>query len=58
MKKCKGCRYWSELLAQSLNLGPVEAMCLCEESPKYQQYTVLMDDCDKYQEGYPVDAPH
>jgi hypothetical protein len=27
-KNCKGCRYWSEMIARSIGGGPVQAMCL------------------------------
>lgn len=46
-KKCKTCRYWSEMLAQSCG-GPVEAVCLNSESPHSGRYTVGIVICHKW----------
>ena len=32
-RNCKGCRYWSEMVAHSIGGGPVQAMCLSPASP-------------------------
>ena len=53
MKSCEGCKYWSELVAQSIGLGPLEAMCLCKESVVYQHMVHMRCSC--YDPGVPVD---
>jgi hypothetical protein len=55
MKKCEGCMYWSEMLAQSTDSGHVAAMCLNESSPRHQKYSVM--GCDFKANGTPVDFP-
>ena len=56
MKKCEGCRYWSELMARSnATCTGVEAMCLNSHSFKYGEYTIYREDCDLYSPGCPVD---
>jgi hypothetical protein len=58
MKKCEGCKFWSEMLAKvNSDNTAVEAMCLCESSHRYQRYTVLRQGCEFYAEGYPIDMP-
>ena len=37
MKVCEYCRYWSEMCARALEGGPIEALCLCEDSHKTGQ---------------------
>jgi hypothetical protein len=39
--KCKDCRFWSEMIARSIGCGPIEALCLCEESPLKMKMTEL-----------------
>lgn len=58
-KRCDGCRFWSEMLAQSIGGGPVEAYCLSDKSPKRQTYVRGSFVCDAWQDayGYAVDAP-
>jgi len=53
MQKCKNCRYWSEMLAQALDGGPVEAICLNALSPHSGQYTAGIQSC-----GYWLEATH
>ena len=55
MKRCDGCKYWSERLAHSLGGAPVEAMCLCEKGPNYSRYVRL--GCNHYAPGLPIDDP-
>jgi hypothetical protein len=47
---CDGCRYWSEMIAQSNGSG-IQAYCLCRESPRYATYTVKRDSCDAWRDG-------
>jgi len=48
-KNCKGCRYWSEMIARS-NGGPVEAYCLAEigATPMARKYTTGSQKCDAW----------
>lgn len=48
---CRGCYYWSEMLAQASGGGPVEAMCLNEQSPKRLKYTTGRMTCDNWTTG-------
>lgn len=49
-RDCKGCRYWSEMLAQSLGGGPVQAMCI-SGGKLTGKYTTGRMTCDAWQEG-------
>ncbi len=55
---CKGCRYWSEMLARS-NGGPVEAVCLNSDSAKQGHYTSGSATCDSWESGHDgaIDEP-
>jgi len=55
-KNCAGCRFWSEMIAQSIGGGPVEAMCLAE-GPYSGKYTTARMACDAWKSGHygPVD---
>ena len=50
---CEGCKYWSERLARSLGGGPVEAMCLNENSSHIMHYVHY--GCKKHTPGPAVD---
>jgi len=52
---CDGCKWWSELCAKQIGIGPMEALCLNPESPNYQRFT--FDGCPKYEDGRSVDDP-
>ena len=53
MSKCSlGCKWWSELLAES-RAGKVWAMCLAPMQKR--QYTPPWHGCKDYQSGAPVD---
>lgn len=58
-KSCGGCRYWSELLAQAIGGGPVEAYCLNDKSPHRQRYVTASRTCGEWADayGYAIDAP-
>lgn len=36
---CGNCRYWSQMCAQSIGCGPIEALCLSEGGPRKGKYT-------------------
>ena len=49
-KNCAGCRYWSEMLAQAVGGGPVQAMCLGDG--KYRsRYVSARQSCDRWASG-------
>ncbi len=52
-RNCDGCKYWSELMAQFVD-GVLKAMCLNEDSDKYQKYSKM--GCEKKVAGPPVDV--
>jgi hypothetical protein len=58
-KNCKGCRYWSEMLAQAHGGGPVQAMCLSQDSASKGKYMNPWSRCDKWASGYlgAIDEP-
>lgn len=58
-RDCKGCRYWSEMLAQCHGGGPVQAMCLSPSSPMKGKYVAGFQRCDQWASGYlgAVDEP-
>ena len=57
-KNCKGCRFWSEMLAYS-DGGPVMAMCLSDTGSRANQYTLGFATCESWKSGYfgAVDEP-
>lgn len=57
-KNCKGCRHWSEMIAQSLD-GTVAAMCLNPKSSAHSKYTAGWIKCEAWESGYDgaVDEP-
>lgn len=52
---CEGCKYWSELCAQSIGCGPLEALCLNPDSPQYSR--MVNEGCREYAAGKSVDYP-
>ena len=56
MKQCDGCMYWSELIATSIGHRPIKAMCLNENSERYQKMSCM--GCDSKVEGHPIDDPY
>ena len=58
-KNCKGCRFWSEMLAQAIGGGPVQAMCLSDEGPNKGKYTSARITCEAWKSGHhgAVDEP-
>ena len=43
--KCQDCRFWSETVAQSIGCGPIEALCICEDSPHKMKMTTELNGC-------------
>jgi len=58
-KNCAGCRFWSEMIAQSRNGGDVEALCLAEEGPLAGKYVTARRTCSAWKSGHhgAVDDP-
>lgn len=58
-KNCKGCRYWSEMLAQSIGGGPVQAFCLAQGGPMSGRYTSGRQTCPAWASGHygAIDTP-
>ncbi len=52
---CDGCKFWSELIAQAIGGGPVQAWCLNPDSPMYHRYAHL--GCEKHTPGRAIDDP-
>jgi hypothetical protein len=48
MKVCDTCRFWSEMCAQALDGGPIEALCLCDDGPKHGEFTRGITTCDRW----------
>ena len=55
MDSCEGCKWWSQLCAQSFGCGPMEALCLNHDSPEYNR--MVCEGCPEYEEGVSVDDP-
>lgn len=57
-KNCAGCRYWSEMIAQSIGQG-VEALCLSDEGPFSGNYVSEWQKCQAWKSGHfgAVDDP-
>lgn len=47
-RNCGGCRYWSEMVAQSIGGRNVEALCLNSAGPCSGKYMVATQVCDAY----------
>lgn len=51
---CAGCRFWSEMLAQCIGGGPLEAMCLhprSSDAPLAYTYTTAGQSCAGWMSG-------
>lgn len=55
---CDGCRYWSEMIAQSSANG-IQAYCLNPKSINYQEFTLRHKSCSEWRDGPwgAVDSP-
>lgn len=47
-QRCNTCSAWSELIAQAIGGGPVEAMCLKPDSPMNGKYTTGRNGCHQH----------
>ncbi len=58
-RNCAGCRFWSEMIAQAIGGGPVEAMCLADAGRFAGKYTSARRTCDSWKSGHfgAVDDP-
>ena len=48
---CKGCRFWSEMIAKADGGGPVVAMCLNSNSECRGQYKASFGKCAAWKSG-------
>ena len=57
-QNCKGCRFWSELIAKSEN-GGVVAMCINSKSSEKGKYKANHQACDNWASGHygAIDSP-
>lgn len=51
-KDCRGCRFWSEMVAQAIGGRGVEALCLSGTGPKASKYTSARTTCDAWKSGH------
>lgn len=53
-RNCKGCRYWSEMIAGNIhnNGGEIEAMCLSPISPARGKYMGPQRTCAEWASGH------
>ena len=56
---CGTCRYWSEMLAQSIGCGPIEAVCLSSGSASRGKFVRETHRCDSWGSNHfgAVDSP-
>lgn len=47
-RNCSGCRYWSEMVAQSIGGADVEALCLSPAGPAKGRYVVGTQTCASF----------
>jgi len=48
---CAGCRYWSEMIAESVGCGPIQAACLSQDSPHAGRMVRSDARCDAWKSG-------
>jgi len=51
-KDCRGCRFWSEMIAMCNGGGPVQAMCLSDNGPRKGKYTSGRQTCEAWKSGH------
>ena len=59
-RDCAGCRYWSEMIAQSIGGGPVQALCLAPAGgPLKGKYVTSKQSCAAWASGHfgAIDEP-
>ena len=47
---CENCRFWSQMCAQAVGGGPVEALCLANNGPFSSKYTTGKFRCDGFKQ--------
>ena len=57
-KNCKGCRFWSEMIARSQGAG-IAAYCLSDSGERKGKYTLGYETCSSYKSGHlgAIDEP-
>lgn len=57
-QSCNNCRFWSQMIAQSVGLSPIEALCLGEGKHR-RRYTTGHMTCDGWKDDHfgKVDDP-
>ena len=57
--ECGTCRFWSEMVAQAIGNGPMEALCLSQTGTKAGRYTTARASCEAWKSGHygAVDSP-
>lgn len=60
IRKCHNCRFWSEMVARSIGLGPIESLCLNPKSSNYSKYVDMISTCSEWKSGHfgAIDSPH
>lgn len=61
-KNCKGCRYWSEMMAHCYGAGEIQAVCLAPPQPgarPYGQFVSAGNTCGQWASGHlgAIDEP-
>jgi hypothetical protein len=49
---CKGCRFWSELIARADRSGQIEAICLSRTGQKAGEHTTGGSFCEGWKSGH------
>lgn len=55
--KCEDCKYFSEMIAESIGCGPIHAMCLCGLSKHHGKMVSESFHCEHYIHGHAIDDP-
>uniref|UniRef100_A0A6M3KST4 Uncharacterized protein n=1 Tax=viral metagenome TaxID=1070528 RepID=A0A6M3KST4_9ZZZZ len=55
--KCNDCKYFSEMIAESVGCGPTKAMCLCGLSKYHGKMVSESHYCPGYIHGVAIDNP-
>jgi hypothetical protein len=59
VKVCENCRFWSQMVAQSIGLGGVEAVCLSGTGPFARKFKYATSSCPSWKSDHhgKVDDP-
>jgi hypothetical protein len=49
--ECETCRFWSQMIAQSIGCGPIEALCLAPGGPMHGKFMRASDRCPWWKEN-------